>query len=127
MTSLMFESLELRSGELVLEEAVVGPSSKEVASTAMGVHGDATKTSGCAGAGAGQAGTAGRRRWCNAEVLCPHKACFVLKLRLHVLHEKPEQGGNFVGRTLACWPFGNITKRRKGSIFCRGSIAACRC
>ena len=49
----MFESLELRAGQLVLEEAVVGPSSKEVASTTMGVHGDATKTSGCAGAGAG--------------------------------------------------------------------------
>ena len=46
MTSLMFESLELRAGELVLEEAVVGPSSKEVVSTAMGVHGDTAKTSG---------------------------------------------------------------------------------
>ena len=46
MTSLMFESLELRSGELVLEEAVVGPSSKEVVSTAMGVHGETAKTSG---------------------------------------------------------------------------------
>jgi hypothetical protein len=42
----MFESLELRAGELVLEKAVVGPSSKEVVSTAMGVHGDTAKTSG---------------------------------------------------------------------------------
>ena len=124
----MFESLELRSGELVLEEAVAGPSSKEVASIATGVHGDATKTSGCTRqAGAGQAGAARRRRLCNKEVMCPHKACFVLKLRVHVLHEKPGQGGDFVGRTLASWPFGNITKRRKGSIVSRVSIAACRC
>ena len=43
MTSLMFESLELRAGELVLEEAVVGPSSKEVFSATAGVHRDATK------------------------------------------------------------------------------------
>ena len=123
----MFESLELRSGQVVLEEAVVGLSSTEVASTATGVHGYATKASGCTRqAGAGQAGAAGRRRLCNTEVVCPRKACFDLKLRLHVLHNKPEQC-DFVGRRVASWPFGNITKRRKGSVFCRVSIAACRC
>ena len=109
----MFESLELRSEQLALEEAVVGPSSKEVVSTAAGVHGDAIKTRG----NAGQAGAAARRRLCNMEVVCPTKPCLVLKLRLHVLHKKPDH--DFVGKRVASWPFGNITKRRKGSVFCK--------
>ena len=124
MTALEPASVGIHAGLLVLEDAAMD--SSEVIGSAGSVADDDVAKSRVATLPDVTTETAvsGKMRpLCNVEVVWPSKPCLVSNLRLQILHTKPEIGFVF-GSTVACCPFGNTTKRRKGNTFCRVSMAA---